>query len=51
MRKKLQEAHNEMNVTPLTQSINFGYPSKEMGKLLGIKPISFWGLYKIKSFI
>lgn len=43
--KKFAEIHNEVGVTPLTQSINFGYPSKAMGRLLGVKPIPFIAVY------
>lgn len=39
MKEKFRQLHNEFNITPLTQSLNTGYPSKEMGKLLGMPPI------------
>lgn len=39
--KKFEQIHNEIGISPLTQSINFGYQSREMGKLLGIKPFGF----------
>jgi phosphohistidine swiveling domain-containing protein len=44
--KRFGTIHHESNVTPLTQSINFGYPSDEMGKILGMKPIVFVAHYQ-----
>ena len=49
--KKFAEIHNEVGVTPLTQSLNFGYPSKAMGKLLGVKPIPFIAAYSKEKVV
>ena len=47
MRNKIyKRGHTEIGVTPLTQSINYGYPSQEMGRLLKMKPIFFASIYK-----
>ncbi|MCD4705836.1 hypothetical protein K8R61_02020, partial [bacterium] len=45
MKKKFNEIHNEIGISPLTQSVNFGYPSDEMRELLGIEPFSFICVY------
>ena len=44
--KLLGEIHIEVGVSPLTQSLNFGYPSEEMERLLKLKPIPFIGIYQ-----
>ncbi len=48
---KFNELHNEVGVVPLTQLINYGYPSKELGDLLGKEPITLVGLYKKETVI